>query len=72
MIEVDGLTKKYGDKTAVDGISFAVEPGIVTGSLTATALALDPDTVYAACPNAWSSSAAPLTQRKPPARPNRK
>jgi len=33
MIEVDGLTKKYGDKTAVDGISFAVEPGIVTGFL---------------------------------------
>jgi len=33
MIEVEGLTKKYGDKTAVDGISFAVEPGIVTGFL---------------------------------------
>jgi len=33
MIEVDGLTKNYGDKTAVDGISFAVEPGIVTGFL---------------------------------------
>ena len=33
MIEVDGLTKKYGDKTAVDGLSFTVEPGIVTGFL---------------------------------------
>jgi ABC-2 type transport system ATP-binding protein len=33
MIEVDGLTKKYGDKTAVDGISFTIEPGIVTGFL---------------------------------------
>jgi ABC-2 type transport system ATP-binding protein len=33
MIEVDGLTKKYGDKTAVDGLSFTIEPGIVTGFL---------------------------------------
>ena len=33
MIEVDGLTKKYGDKTAVDGLSFTVKPGIVTGFL---------------------------------------
>ena len=30
MIEVDGLTKRYGDKTAVDGLSFVVEPGVVT------------------------------------------
>jgi hypothetical protein len=27
MIEVDGLTKRYGDKVAVDGLSFVVEPG---------------------------------------------
>ncbi len=27
MIEIDGLTKRYGDKTAVDGLSFVVEPG---------------------------------------------
>jgi ABC-type multidrug transport system ATPase subunit len=27
MIEVDGLTKRYGDKAAVDGLSFVVEPG---------------------------------------------
>jgi ABC-2 type transport system ATP-binding protein len=33
MIEVDGLTKRYGDKTAVDGLSFVVEPGVVTGFL---------------------------------------
>jgi ABC-type phosphonate transport system ATPase subunit len=33
MIEIDGLTKKYGDKTAVDGLSFVVEPGVVTGFL---------------------------------------
>jgi ABC-type multidrug transport system ATPase subunit len=26
MIEIDGLTKRYGDKTAVDGLSFVVEP----------------------------------------------
>jgi ABC-2 type transport system ATP-binding protein len=33
MIEVDSLTKRYGDKTAVDGLSFVVEPGVVTGFL---------------------------------------
>lgn len=33
MIEVQELTKKYGDVTAVDGISFTVQPGIVTGFL---------------------------------------
>jgi len=33
MIEVRSLTKRYGDKTAVDDLSFAVKPGIVTGFL---------------------------------------
>jgi ABC-2 type transport system ATP-binding protein len=33
MIELDGLTKRYGDKTAVDNLSFVVEPGVVTGFL---------------------------------------
>ncbi len=33
MIEIDGLTKRYGDKIAVDGLSFVVEPGVVTGFL---------------------------------------
>ncbi len=33
MIEAIGLTKKYGEKTAVDDISFTVRPGIVTGFL---------------------------------------
>ncbi|CCG02151.1 ABC transporter ATP-binding protein [Blastococcus saxobsidens] len=33
MIEAQGLTKKYGDRTAVDGISFTVHPGRVTGFL---------------------------------------
>ena len=33
MIEVRGLTKKYGRTTAVDGISFTVRPGLVTGFL---------------------------------------
>ncbi|MFD7918827.1 ATP-binding cassette domain-containing protein [Streptomyces sp. NPDC059740] len=33
MIEVDGLTKRYGDRLAVDGLSFAVRPGVVTGFL---------------------------------------
>ncbi|TYP81919.1 ABC transporter ATP-binding protein [Blastococcus xanthinilyticus] len=33
MIEAHGLTKTYGDRTAVDGISFTVAPGRVTGFL---------------------------------------
>ena len=33
MIEVEGLTKRYGDRIAVDGISFQVHPGTVTGFL---------------------------------------
>lgn len=33
MIEVHELTKRYGDKTAVDGLTFHVKPGIVTGFL---------------------------------------
>lgn len=33
MIEVKGLTKRYGRVTAVDNLSFAVKPGIVTGFL---------------------------------------
>ncbi|WBB62457.1 ATP-binding cassette domain-containing protein [Streptomyces sp. WMMC500] len=32
-IDVDGLTKSYGDHTAVDHISFGVGPGTVTGFL---------------------------------------
>ena len=31
MIEIDGLTKRYGEKAAVDGLSFVAEPGMVTG-----------------------------------------
>ncbi|MGW1075234.1 ATP-binding cassette domain-containing protein [Streptomyces sp. NPDC002537] len=33
MIELQGLTKRYGDKLAVDGLSCVVRPGIVTGFL---------------------------------------
>jgi ABC-2 type transport system ATP-binding protein len=33
MIEAHGLTKRYGDKLAVDDLSFAVRPGVVTGFL---------------------------------------
>jgi len=33
MIEASGLTKDYGEKRAVDGLSFTVRPGIVTGFL---------------------------------------
>src|SRR5256885_14975879 len=33
MIEVDHVTKRYGDKLAVDDLTFTVRPGIVTGFL---------------------------------------
>jgi len=33
VIEAKGLTKRYGDKLAVDQLSFLVKPGIVTGFL---------------------------------------
>src|SRR5882762_7322066 len=33
MIEVENLSKRYGDKLAVDGLDFVVRPGIVTGFL---------------------------------------
>jgi ABC-2 type transport system ATP-binding protein len=33
VIEARGLTKDYGEKRAVDGLTFTVEPGIVTGFL---------------------------------------
>ncbi|WP_405753857.1 ABC transporter ATP-binding protein [Streptomyces sp. NBC_00144] len=33
MIELSGLTKRYGEKTAVDQLTFSVRPGIVTGFL---------------------------------------
>ena len=33
MIEIRGLTKRYGDTTAVDDVTFTVQPGRVTGFL---------------------------------------
>jgi ABC-2 type transport system ATP-binding protein len=33
VISVRGLTKRYGDMLAVDGVSFALEPGTITGFL---------------------------------------
>jgi ABC-2 type transport system ATP-binding protein len=33
MIEVHGLTKRYGGQLAVDGLTFTVQPGTVTGFL---------------------------------------
>jgi ABC-2 type transport system ATP-binding protein len=33
MIEVKNLSKRYGDKLAVDGLDFVVQPGVVTGFL---------------------------------------
>jgi ABC-2 type transport system ATP-binding protein len=33
MIEIQNLTKRYGEKVAVDDVTFAVRPGVVTGFL---------------------------------------
>jgi ABC-2 type transport system ATP-binding protein len=33
MIDVQGLSKRYGDRVAVDDLTFTVKPGIVTGFL---------------------------------------
>src|SRR5213080_1434442 len=33
MIKVENLSKRYGDKLAVDGLDFVVQPGVVTGFL---------------------------------------
>lgn len=33
MIKAEGLTKRYGDKVAVDGLTFTVQPGVITGFL---------------------------------------
>jgi ABC-2 type transport system ATP-binding protein len=33
MIEVENLSKRYGEKLAVDGLEFVVQPGVVTGFL---------------------------------------
>jgi ABC-2 type transport system ATP-binding protein len=33
MIEVRGVTKRYGEKVAVEDLTFTVEPGVVTGFL---------------------------------------
>jgi ABC-2 type transport system ATP-binding protein len=33
MIEVENVSKRYGEKLAVDGLNFVVQPGLVTGFL---------------------------------------
>src|SRR6476659_4916096 len=33
MIDVQGLSKRYGDRLAVDDVTFTVKPGVVTGFL---------------------------------------
>ncbi|MGP0049899.1 MAG: ABC transporter ATP-binding protein, partial [Solirubrobacteraceae bacterium] len=33
MIAIDHVTKRYGDKVAVDDLTFSVNPGVVTGFL---------------------------------------
>jgi len=33
VVSIEGLTKRYGDVTAIDGVSFSLQPGTVTGFL---------------------------------------
>ncbi len=33
MIKTERLTKRYGERVAVDEVTFTVEPGVVTGFL---------------------------------------
>ena len=33
MLEIDRVTKRYGDTAAVDGVSFAAQPGRILGLL---------------------------------------
>jgi ABC-2 type transport system ATP-binding protein len=33
MIEVDHVTKRYGDKVAIEDLTFSVQPGVITGFL---------------------------------------
>ena len=42
MIEVENLSKRYGEKLAVDGLDFVVRPGIVTGFLGPNGAGLSP------------------------------
>jgi ABC-2 type transport system ATP-binding protein len=42
MMEAHELTKRYDDKTAVDGFSFTIAPGSFTGSSGRTAPASPP------------------------------
>lgn len=74
MIVVENLTKKYGEVTAVDNISFEVRPGVVTGFLGPNGagksttmrmiLGLDKPTAGRALVNGieYRKSAAPLTE----------
>ena len=74
MIELRQLTKRYGDKLAVDGISATIPPGVVTGFLGPNGagksttmrmiLGLDRPTSGAALVNGrpYVDSPAPLTE----------
>src|SRR5258708_4219686 len=33
IVSIRGLTKRYGDVTAIDGVAFSLQPGTVTGFL---------------------------------------
>ena len=74
MIELQQLTKRYGDKLAVDGISATIQPGVVTGFLGPNGagksttmrmiLGLDGPTAGAALVNGrpYADSPAPLAE----------
>jgi ABC-2 type transport system ATP-binding protein len=77
MIEARGLTKRYGDKTAVDNLSFSVRSGMVTGFLGPNGagksttiqmiLGLDAPSADSVTVNGWpySAQAAPLRHPGP-------
>jgi len=63
VIEVENLSKRYGEKLAVDGLGFVVQPGIVTGSCTArTGQTRLTDGPFSSCP-----ANSKLTRRDSPA-----
>jgi ABC-2 type transport system ATP-binding protein len=63
MINIDHLTKRYGTVTAVDGLSFEVGPGRVTGFLGAQRRRQDHHAADAAGPARPAGKAAATARR---------
>jgi hypothetical protein len=61
MIEARGLTKRFGETIAADGLTFSVRSGL------AAALLGDPPVLVLNCRSTIGrSSSVPLAQRRPP------